>query len=244
MKKVFSTLLLTSLLSFNMAAFADINLATEQAKSTPQPVIEHLKNGKGQIKTVRIFEDKAVLVKGNIIKIAFAQDFTTKGIKVGDKVNFVLKENLETKEGRIILPAGTQIIATAKEFEAAKSFNRNAKLLLEIGDLVLPNGQTGTISAQVNAKNGILKRSGWNIFAKISEWTVGLLGVGAGAGAAIAAGSGAVGVGCLAIGLPIGAGVGLITGVVTPGINYRAKAGKEISIVLVDDLDIIVKETL
>lgn len=244
MKKLLSTLMLCSLVSVNTAAFAEINLAADQAKTPEQPVIETLKNGKGEVNIVRVFEDKVVLVKGNVIKIAFAQEFTTKGLKEGDKVNFILKENLQTKQGRLVLPIGTQIIATAVKIESAQSFNRNAKVLLSMGDLVLPNGQTGTLSAQVNSKNGMLKRSGWNIFAKISEWTVGLLGVGAGAGAAIAAGSGAVGVGCLAIGLPIGAGVGLIVGAVTPGINYHVKAGKEIPVVIAEDLDIIVKESL
>lgn len=244
MKRLLSTLLLASVVCANTAAFADVTLATEQNSSQPQPIIETLKGGKGEVNTVRVFEDKVVLVKGNIIKIAFAQEFTTKDLKEGDKVNFILKDNLQTKQGRMILPVGTQIIATAVKLEPAKSFNRNAKVLLSMGDLLLPNGQTGTISAQVNAKDGMLKRSGWNIFAKISEWTVGMLGVGAGAGAAIAAGSGAVGVGCLAIGLPIGAGVGLIVGSVTPGINYHVKAGKEINVVLTEDLDIIVRESL
>lgn len=244
MKKLLSMLLLSAFTFVNVPALAEVNLVKEPAKTQTQPVIEVLKDGKGEVNIVRIFEDKAVLVKGNVIKIAFAQEFTTKGLKEGDKVNFVLKNNLQTKTGRQLLPAGTQIIATVETLQPAKSFNRNAQVLLSMGDLVLPNGQTGTISAAVNSKNGFLKRSGWNIFAKISEWTVGLLGVGAGAGAAIAAGSGAVGVGCLAIGLPIGAGVGLIVGATTPGINYHVKAGKEIPVVITEDLDIIIKETL
>jgi len=244
MKKLLSTLMLLSLVSVNSAAFAEINAAADKSSFQPQPVIENLKNSKSEVNTVRIFEDKVVLVKGNVIKIAFAQEFTTKGLKEGDKVNFVLKDNLQTKQGTLLLPAGTQIIANTEKIEPAKSFNRNAKVLLSMGDLILPNGQKGTISAQVKSKNGMLKRSGWNIFAKISEWTVGLLGVGAGAGAAIAAGSGAVGIGCLAIGLPIGAGVGLIVGSTTPGINYHVKAGKEIPVLLTEDLDIILKESL
>ncbi len=243
MKKVLSTLLLASLFSMNASAFAEINLAADQAKVANQPKIEHIK-GKSQVNTVRIFDNKATLVSGNVVNIAFAQDFTTKGLKEGDKVNFVLKKNVITEEGRLLLPAGTQIIGTVQKLEARKSWNRNAKVMITMGDLVLPNGQTGTISASVNKKNGVLKRSGWNVFAKMSEWTAGMLGVGAGVGAAIGAASGAVGIACLAIGLPIGAGVGLIVGTVTPGCNYRVKAGQEIPIVLTDDLDIIVKETL
>lgn len=244
MKKLLSTLLLSAFTFVNLSAFAEVNLVKEPAKTQEQPIIETLKDSKGEVNVVRIFEDKAVLVKGNVIKLAFAQEFTTKGLKEGDKVNFVLKKALQTQNGRQLLPAGTQIIATVKSLQPAKSFNRNAQVLLSMGELILPNGQTGTISAAVNSKNGVLKRSGWNIFAKISEWTVGLLGVGAGAGAAIAAGSGAVGVGCLAIGLPIGAGVGLIVGATTPGINYHVKAGKEIPVVITEDFDIIIKETL
>ena len=152
MKRLLSLFLLMSMVSF-CPAFAEVTVGSDK---TPQPVIEHLKDGKGQIDVVRVFNDKIVLSEGVIFNIAFAQEFTTKGLKVDDKVNFIIKEQLQTKEGRLILPAETQIIATVKSLEPKKSFNRNAKLLLSMGEIVLPNGQTGTISASVNKKNGIL----------------------------------------------------------------------------------------
>ena len=84
----------------------------------------------------------------------------------------------------------------------------------------------------------MLKRSGWAATGKAALWTVGLFGVGAGVGAAIGAAASAVGTGCLAIGMPVGGGVGLITGSLTKGLNYKAKPGKTTYIELTEDLDI------
>ena len=57
-------------------------------------------------------------------------------------------------------------------------------------------------------------------------------------GAAIGAAASAVGTGCLAIGMPVGGGLGLIIGSASKGLNYNAKPGKEIYIKLTQDLEI------
>ena len=96
----------------------------------------------------------------------------------------------------------------------------------------------GTIAAKVHAKEAVLKKSSWAAVGKASLWTVGLFGIGAGIGAAIGAAADAVGTGCLAIGMPVGGGLGLIIGSMTKGLNYNAKPGKTIYIELTEDLDI------
>lgn len=204
-----------------------------------QSNVEHLPTYKKTvINTVNIKEDKVIISKGNVIKIAFADTFSTKTAKVGDKVTFVLQEDLKTVEGRVLLPAGTQFIAAVTELTPSKAWNRNAKVVLSINEIALMDGTTGTIEARVSDEAGILKRSGWAATGKAALWTVGLFGVGAGIGAAIGAAASAVGTGCLAIGMPVGGGLGLIIGSASKGLNYNAKPGKEIFVKLTQDLEI------
>lgn len=256
-KKLCASALLVSFISFNavpavMAAETTApadNTAVQSAPATTQQNaqfqikvqsnVEHLPTyKKTAINTVNIKEDKVVISKGNVIKIAFADEFSTKTAKVGDKVTFVLQEDLKTVEGRALLPAGTQFIATVTELTPTKVWNRNAKVILSLNEIALTDGTTGTIEARVSEDAGILKRSGWAATGKAALWTVGLFGVGAGIGAAIGAAASAVGTGCLAIGMPVGGGLGLIIGSASKGLNYNAKPGKEIYIKLTQDLEI------
>ena len=70
-------------------------------------------------------------------------------------------------------------------------------------------------------------------------YTVGgaAVGTGAGVGFSFIPDPDRVGRG-IAIGTPVGAGVGLITGLVTPGLNYHAKDGEEIKVILLEDASI------
>lgn len=71
---------------------------------------------------------------------------------------------------------------------------------------------------------------------KVALWTVGLgaVGTGAGVGFAFIPNPAEIGTG-IAIGTPIGAGVGFVLGLVTPGLKYNAKKGEEINVILLDD---------
>ncbi len=74
---------------------------------------------------------------------------------------------------------------------------------------------------------------------KVALYTVGgaAVGTGAGVGFSFIPNPEKVGTG-IAIGTPVGAGVGLITGLVTPGLNYSAKQGEEIRVILLEDASI------
>ena len=188
---------------------------------------------------VNITENKMIIPKGDVFKVAFMQDFTTKNLKEGDKISFNLPNGLSTQEGRLLLPCGTQIVATVKSYIPPKMFNKNAKVMLDFHEILVPNSQACSMGACVYGKYNALQRSGWATFAKPAIWTVGMFGVGAGVGAGIGAAAHAVGIGCFAIGMPVGAGAGLIIGLVTPGLHYKAKAGKEIPIMLTQDMVLI-----
>lgn len=90
-----------------------------------------------------------------------------------------------------------------------------------------------------NTKDNSLKEGPWMTAGKLTLSTLGLGVIGAGAGAgtgfAFIPNPAKLGVG-FAIGIPVGCGVGLIAGLITPGLKYHAKAGEEIYIVLCDNL--------
>ncbi|MCR4881111.1 MAG: hypothetical protein K6A44_04070 [bacterium] len=190
---------------------------------------------------VKITENGAIIPSGDVFKVAFAQNFTTKNLKEGDSVVFDLPKGLYTQEGRMLLPSGTQIVATVKSVTKPRSFNRNARVMLDFNEVLVPNATSCKMGACVYGKYNALQPSPWLTFVKPAAWTVGLFGVGAGLGAAIGAAASAAATGCLAIGMPVGGGVGLLIGLVTPGLHYRAKAGKQIPVMLTSDMYIMNK---
>lgn len=244
-KRIVASFILASFISLNsltlsVAANDEIPQAPSQVfRGGVQASTEHLPDyRKTDVNTVYISEEKATISRGNVLKIAFAQKFSTKTAKSGDAIEFVLKKDLKTKENRTLLPEGTKITGTVQEVKPVAKWNRNATALLKLDTVVLPNGQSGSISARLKTKNAVLKKSAIAATGKAAIWTVGLFGVGAGLGAAIGAIAGTAGTGCLVFGMPIGGGLGLIIGSATKGLNYNAKPGKTIYIELSQDLDI------
>ena len=213
----------------------DVKNTSEPERLVKMENLPKVKNVSSNLVSVTNY--RVIVPRGDVFKVAFAQDFTTKNLKVGDKVEFVLPNGLYTQEGRMLLPSGTQIIACVRSYVAPKWFNRNARVMLDFQEILVPNMASCSMGACVfGNKYNALQRSGWATFAKPAIWTVGMFGVGAGLGAAIGAAASHAAIGCLAIGMPVGGGVGLILGVVTPGLHYSAKAGKQIPIMLTSDM--------
>ena len=220
--------------SSSEANVVDVKNATDAERTLKMENLPKIKNVSSNLVTVT--NHRVIVPKGDVFKVAFAQDFTTKNLQVGQKVEFVLPKGLYTQEGRMLLPCGTQILASVRSYTPPKWFNRNARVMLDFQEILVPNSAACSVGACVYGKYNALQRSGWATFAKPAIWTVGLFGVGAGLGAAIGAASSHAAIGCLAVGMPIGGGVGLILGVVTPGLHYTAKAGKQIPIMLTSDM--------
>ncbi len=241
MKKIFATVLLAGFINLLAApVLADIDMNSAPVE-TKQIRIEHSEIKKSPIRSVSISDDTIIIKAGNIIKVDFADNFSTKTAQVGDAVTFVLNEDFKTTEDTILLPVGTRINGTVTEIIPTRYWNRNAQAFIKFEEVVLPTGQRGDISARVYSKNSALKKSTWAAFGKAAGYTVGLFGIGAGVGAIIGAIVGEVGIGCLAIGMPVGGGVGLITGSIFKGLNYNAKPGKTIKIQLNEDFEITLK---
>lgn len=206
-------------------------------QTEPAYIVEHLPTYKGSsINMVKVSCNSAVIAANNVLRVNFTGDFNSKNVCNDAKISFSLPCGLTTVEGRKLLPAGTQIIGRIQCVQKPKWFNRNAKVFIVFDQMVLPNCVAIPMCAKVYGKESVLKKSSWAAVGKAAAYTVGLFGIGAGLGAAIGAASNAAGRGALVFGMPIGGGVGLILGTITPGLNYKAKCGTPIYIQLAQDL--------
>lgn len=197
--------------------------------------VEHLDVcDKAPSNEVKIMRKTNIVAACNVLAGYFVSDFSSKTALVGDCVSLVAKENVYTKEGTLVIPQGTKFYGTVATLEHQKIWNQNAEVTLDINKVTFPSGCTVPCSAKVfNNKDGVLTASGWATTGKVLAYTAGGAAVGTGAGVGFAAipspkkyGTG------VAIGLPVGAGVGLITGFVTPGLAYTAQEGDLLYLIL------------
>ena len=188
---------------------------------------------------VLIKADTNVMQQGNAIRIAFEKKFKSEKAKPGEEVAFIVKESVYTQEGTLIIPAESKINAKVIKIEKQKVPNKNARVYFHFDTLTTPDGTVYEMSAKPGTKDGSLKEGPWMTTGKIAAYTVGLGAIGAGAGAGFAFIPNPTNLGAgFAIGIPIGCGVGLIAGLITPGLKYHAKAGEEIVILLSDELQL------
>lgn len=225
---------LTLLLALSTPAFADV-VAQEQVLR--EEFLFPEKNC--TTRKVVITNNRNIVCRGNVFKIAFDCKFHSDKSKAGDKVSFSFLESVYTQEGTLIIPACTKVYATVINIEKPKKFNKNARVYLRYDCIVLPNYTPADINAKTFTKDGTLKEGPWMTAGKLAASTVGLgaIGAGAGVGFAFIPNPAKIGTG-LAIGIPVGASVGLITGLLTPGLKYHAKAGEKIKIMLCDELSL------
>ena len=202
--------------------------------------VEHLDvTKKAPSNEVRVNNVESVIAEGNVLSVAFSEKFLSENHKAGDMVTFVAPEDIYTKEGTLVIPAGTKFIAQINEIKHQRWFNKNARVYPQLTKVVLPNGKELAFNAKPFSKDYSLKEGPWMTAGKLVLCTVtgGAIGTGAGVGFAFIPSPDKIGTG-VAIGTPVGAAVGLITGLVTPGLKYHAKAGEEVFVILLDDASI------
>ena len=202
--------------------------------------IEHLKVKKNAPNNeVYIMKKANVIKEGNVLSIAFTDKFKSEERAAGEAVYFVNEEPIYTEEGTLIVPANSKFNGTILGIEKEKKFNKNARVYVQITEIVTPDGNKATINAKPYYKNYELKEGPWMTAGKLLLYTAGgaAIGTGAGVGFAFIPNPANIGAG-VAIGTPVGAGVGLITGLVTPGLKYHAKAGEEIYVILLEDASV------
>lgn len=202
-----------------------VNLPKRLAKKSPTNVVQKTENGYN-------------LLQYNTLEVVFAQNFDGKTAKIGDEVAFLLKDGITTEEGSQVVPASTKLVAVVSGVELPKSFNRCGKIHLDFKYMELPDGKTYPIEAKIFNKDEYLSRGKLNTLVKGFGNTFATSAVGTAAGCGIGVAANAVVLGGMAIGLPIGATVGSFAGFVTPGLNYRAKAGEKVNIQLISNIKI------
>lgn len=231
LKKLIALFLL--IIMFDSSAYAitntvyteHLNVPAEAAKNTPTNIVL----------TSPVLN---TVIEYNVMEIEFAEDFSTKNAKVGDRVGFLIKGGLTTKEGTCILPDGSQIKAEVVSITKPKSFNRSGKVVLCFDKVVLPDGRELPLDAKLYSKKEFLSRGKLNALGKGLGTTLGAGAIATGAGCGIGVAAGAVVVGGLAIGLPVGIAVGALAGLCTPGLHYKAKPGDTVLIQLTENLNI------
>lgn len=202
--------------------------------------VEHLKyiySDKG-ISEVNVRRLQASIVGGNVLKTVFVSDFNSDSVSVNDKVQLAVPEDLYTKEGTFLIPAGSIFEGVISEIQDAKLFNKNAKVGFNINKLLLPNGKTYDVSAVVATESGLIE-SGYNRnnFKRDLLTTLGTSAFGAGLGTLVSIDSNETGSGSI-IGASTGAVVGALGAAVVPGYAIEFKKGDALYIKLVDDLTI------
>ncbi len=183
-------------------------------------------------------DDYYILLKGNVIKLAFECKFLSECAKEGDCIYFYVPKDIVTECGQVIIPMGSKFSGTIRGIYSQKKFNKNARVYLTLNKLTLPDGTELDVKVKPFSKDFSLVENGWMTAGKLAASTVGLgvVGAGAGAGLAFIPSPQKIAVGAAAIGVPVGCFIGLVTGLVTPGLKYHAKQGEEIKFILCEDL--------
>lgn len=189
--------------------------------------------------TVTITNYRKIINKCDVIAVTFDCKFCSKKACAGDVINFTIPEALYTKEGTLILPKCTKIVAEITKNQKPKWFNKNARVSLFFRYIILPDGRTIQICAKPYTKDGTLKEGPWMTTGKIMlcTLTLGIIGTGAGVGFGFIPSPSNIGVG-LAAGIPAGCGVGLLAALISKGLLYKAKAGEQVLIIFTSDASI------
>ena len=237
--------MLKKILSFFFSLiFLSINTVPVLAQCSEQTqAIEHLDvHKKAPCNVVTVTNLRNVIEKGNVLQFVFDEKFFSKCSKAGETVNFVVPQALYTREGTLLLPCGTKIVAEVINVEKPKWFNKNARVSLIFRKIVFPDNTCIDIKARPFTKDYKLKEGPWTTTGKLvlSTLTLGIVGAGAGVGFAFIPNPAEIGAG-LAIGIPVGCGVGLVVGLITPGCHYKAKKGEAVYAIILDDVSICKK---
>lgn len=188
--------------------------------------------------TVNFTPNYYIIAKGNVLKVAFECKFLSECAKEGDCVYFFVPKDICTSCGSLIIPMNSKFVGYVRGISPQKKLNKNARVYISINKLILPDGEELEVKAKPFSKDFSLVENGWMTAGKLTASTIGLgaIGTGAGTGLAFIPKPHKIAIGAVAIGLPVGCFIGLVTGLVTPGLKYHAKQGEEIYIILCDDL--------
>ncbi len=219
-----------------------LDLVEDKYKKSTETILgtEHLTMvKKAPSHDVTITNQRNIILEGNVLEVAFNEQFKSKLHAAGDSVTFTNPENITTDEGTLLIPAGSVFSGSVLEIKDPQWFNKNARVYVQLNKITTPDGKVVNLNAKPFYKDYALKEGPWMTTGKVALYTVGgaAIGTGAGVGFSFIPSPDKIGTG-IAIGTPVGAGIGLVTGLVTPGLNYSAKKGEEIRVILLEDTSV------
>ena len=237
-KSFFVFILLLCMINFNTTFV----LASCQLDCDEQAVaVEHLDVHKdAPCNNVVITNQRKIIEQGNVLHFVFDERYYSKCSKAGTLVHFEVPQALYTQEGTLLFPCGTKILADVTNVEEPKWFNKNARVSFVFKQVVFPDGTCIPIKARPFTCDHKLKEGPWTTAGKItvSTLSLGIIGAGAGVGFGFIPNPIRIGTG-LAVGIPVGCGVGFLVGVITPGCHYKAKKGENVYAILMEPASII-----
>ncbi len=152
---------------------------------------------------------------------------------VGDQVRLTMNQPLISSSGQVAIPAGSEVLGTIQNLEESGRLGRDARMVIDFNEVVLPDGQRITIFGRVATEDGELRAS---TAGRRALKAVGTTAVGAGLGAALGTAigplsGGRVGRGAI-YGTAVGAGVGALAAAASEGKELVLPAGTQVEIQL------------
>jgi len=241
-KKLYSTLLLISLLSLN-SAFAKSNFTYSQAEI--QYPVQQTNTGNQHLMTYNSNEP----LRGSVITVpagcAFPATLTTElsseYATTGQAVNMILTQDFYYDK-KLVAPAGSAVSGTVVEVKSAKHGSLNGKLSVRFNQIITPTGTQIPISAVIKTddNSGVLVGGTKKDVAK--EYTKDVV-VGSAAGAlsglvfGALAGGDKLGRG-VALGTAVGAGGGLVKSAIDKGQEVRIPANSNVELYLTQPITV------
>lgn len=163
--------------------------------------------------------------------------------KVGDLVTLTTDQPLMSSDGKVIVPAGSQIIGKVSQIQPAGHTGKPATMNIDFDKIVTPDNQTYTIQGSVDTADGMLH--GDSTKGRVLK-SVGTVAAGAGIGAALGTAmgplsGGSVGKGAI-YGTAIGGGAGLLGAALKKGKDVTVSSGDKLEIKLDQPLSVPVTQ--
>ena len=185
------------------------------------------KNLTGSVNKVSLFNFRKIVLAGNVIRAAFAGEIKD----VNDRPKFTFVNDVYTEEGVLIIPRGSILTGIIKTLDSNATLNKNTKISVTFDEILFPSGKISPIQGHIFDTKSALTVEKLSTFSKIGSYTIGsaVTGVGSGIGVAAVSDPKKVGEGS--------ADAGLVTGLVTPGLHFKADVEDSLFIELTQDLE-------
>jgi len=174
----------------------------------------------------------ATIQQNSIIPTTLETPVSSEISTVGDPVTLNVSQNITTKQGVLLIPAGSKICGSITEVIPAKFGNRNAKMSINFNKITLPSGCSYPLSASIATETGSIEAGSLkSSVLKGVLTTIGGAGAGAALGTALGAITGKTGKGAI-YGTAIGGGLGAVGAVIASGGAIKIPSGEPVFIKL------------